>query len=253
MINLDNVSYNFSSERIAHDSSRVSGKRWQHLQSAIESVVHLSKNARPGVLMMQPQYWTEIRSIEFNGRPVRPYFHPQLFGHWKRKHQAKISYHNYVKVKLKQKTIDLESINTIYFNDDEIENVKSSLTNGVLFRHGHQIRPGVFMFVLTLKNDLLVTTKRKDKLGRIHHSSLARGRPVRCAGVIKVDSHGRIIRVEGKSGHYRPGKEQLAQFIEYLAANGVSLTTLSVVEHGAKTGTRADHWLKVTGNCQILK
>ena len=50
---------------------------------------------------------------------------------------------------------------------------------------------------------------------RIQHSSLSGGKPVLCAGEIFIFRHGEV-RVNNRSGHYKPSKHQLMNFVIFL-------------------------------------
>jgi hypothetical protein len=56
--------------------------------------------------------------------------------------------------------------------------------------------------------------------GGFHHSSFINGNVVRCAGMIKM-AHGKVTYVSNNSGHYRPGKYLLSQFVSDLNYRGL--------------------------------
>lgn len=57
-------------------------------------------------------------------------------------------------------------------------------------------------------------------VGRFHHSSLGRGKPVLSAGEIEVGSRGKVNYVNNGSGHYLPGDHQLGFIVDYLDKKG---------------------------------
>jgi hypothetical protein len=61
----------------------------------------------------------------------------------------------------------------------------------------------------------------KHEGNRVHHSSFMAGESVRCAGMIAVNDAGKVTFVSNNSGHYRPTKAQLIDFVKWLNQRGV--------------------------------
>ena len=70
---------------------------------------------------------------------------------------------------------------------------------------------GLAAFVWTQNNDLFIAQHRS---GKIHHSSLAAGDRVKCAGMIGI-KHGQIEELSNNSGHYKPGRDAMRAFVLY--------------------------------------
>jgi len=60
------------------------------------------------------------------------------------------------------------------------------------------------------------------KVGLFHHSSFLAGSQTAAAGEIQARS-GKLTGITNKSGHYRPGPQQMAQVLEELRSRGTSL------------------------------
>jgi hypothetical protein len=71
--------------------------------------------------------------------------------------------------------------------------------------------------------------KAGEKLQAIHHTTAVSGAPAAGAGAIKV-ANGKITSISNESGHYTPEGEYLWQTIEWLAAQGMKVEDISVVE-----------------------
>ncbi len=63
-----------------------------------------------------------------------------------------------------------------------------------------------------------------------HHSSFTSGRKVRCAGMIKV-AGGYVTFVSNNSGHYKPRKDKMRNFLEFLNGHGALAGNADVVVH----------------------
>ena len=81
------------------------------------------------------------------------------------------------------------------------------------------------MFIMDRNGDLFVSMHEED--GKFQHSSLAAGEPLAMAGEIRVE-RGRITYINNASGHYKPSKTQMSQFINRLRDAGVPLSGVEV-------------------------
>ncbi|MBF0298237.1 MAG: hypothetical protein HQK51_05930 [Oligoflexia bacterium] len=90
---------------------------------------------------------------------------------------------------------------------------------------------GEAMYVLRDNGDIIVSNRIQE--GRFHHSSLGGGKPVACAGTIRIEN-GKLTLVTNESGHYKPGRKQLDQMIERLRELGVNTKGVRVrlIERG---------------------
>jgi hypothetical protein len=85
------------------------------------------------------------------------------------------------------------------------------ITHGLPVDSKH--RKGIF--VLDRKNLLHM---RVPRIG--HHSDLAVGEPVKCAGEFALSEKGKIRQLSNKSGHYLPGYECLQMVVDIIEESG---------------------------------
>lgn len=92
---------------------------------------------------------------------------------------------------------------------------------------------------------------------RVHHSSFMAGESVRCAGMIAVNDAGKVTFVSNNSGHYRPTKAQLIDFVKWLNQRGVMADNALVgVEEGKEKVAVADflmEWSVQTKNQKLFQ
>ena len=101
-----------------------------------------------------------------------------------------------------------------------------------------------FIYVTDPLGTLYVAQKVK---GQFHHSSFLGGGTVCAAGGIVVNN-GRLIKINPKSGHYRPGQRHFDRLLANLQAMGISLEGVKVssgileadAEDAANTGAGGD-------------
>lgn len=107
-----------------------------------------------------------------------------------------------------------------YFSDEGKTQQKVTLfDDGKLHKQGQAFHTldmtgkerGFAAFVVQ-ENELFATAHVANK---IHHTSLAGGKPVQCAGMIKVDN-GVVVEVTNLSGHYKPNMEEFAVGLQVL-------------------------------------
>ena len=75
---------------------------------------------------------------------------------------------------------------------------------------------GVAAYVWTEQKELFIAQHMGQQF---HHSSFVSGRRVRCAGMIAIEN-GRVVALSNNSGHYKPRKEHVRNFVEFLSAIG---------------------------------
>ncbi|KAF9349860.1 hypothetical protein BGX26_011909, partial [Mortierella sp. AD094] len=81
-----------------------------------------------------------------------------------------------------------------------------------------------FIYVTDPQGTLYVAQKVK---GQFHHSSFLGGGTVCAAGGIIIN-HGKLIKINPKSGHYRPGQRHFARLLENLKEMGVPLADVKI-------------------------
>ena len=85
-------------------------------------------------------------------------------------------------------------------------------------------KEGFAIFVMDPEGQVYVG---RHDVGKFHHSSFLGGEPVAAAGEMIV-KNGIIETVSNKSGHYRPGPEQMMNLTQKLQSDGVDTTNLKV-------------------------
>ncbi|KAF9281375.1 hypothetical protein BGZ68_006665 [Mortierella alpina] len=81
-----------------------------------------------------------------------------------------------------------------------------------------------YIYVTDPKGTLYVAQKKK---GNFHHSSFLGGGTVCAAGGIIVN-HGKLVKINPKSGHYRPGQRHFDRLLTNLKNMGISLEGVKI-------------------------
>jgi len=90
------------------------------------------------------------------------------------------------------------------------------------------------IFVLDRKNLLHMYVPRSG----LHHSDLAVGEPVKCAGEVLLNKNGEITQLSNKSGHYLPGSECLDRVVDIIEDSGY-YKPIKLSIHKQKSARRA--------------
>lgn len=128
----------------------------------------------------------------------------------------------------------LKTIPIHYYSPAELRAAQVTFNNGKPFRlDGKPIKDLNGMeYVMKPDGEILIMPHYFDpgrgSNVRLKHSSLNNGKPVAAAGHISVDSDGNIVRIDRRSGHYKPDRVQLKQFIEHLESLGVDLSRAEI-------------------------
>ncbi|KAF9323643.1 hypothetical protein BG006_001275 [Podila minutissima] len=93
-----------------------------------------------------------------------------------------------------------------------------------------------YIYVTDPQGILYVAQKVK---GQFHHSSFLGGGTVCAAGGIIVN-HGRLIKINPKSGHYRPGQRHFDKLLDNLKNMGISLEGVKISCGILETGPNGD-------------
>ncbi|KAF9573400.1 hypothetical protein EC968_008582 [Mortierella alpina] len=81
-----------------------------------------------------------------------------------------------------------------------------------------------YIYVTDPKGTLYVAQKKK---GNFHHSSFLGGGTVCAAGGIIIN-HGKLVKINPKSGHYRPGQRHFDRLLTSLKNMGISLEGVKI-------------------------
>ncbi|MCL9683684.1 hypothetical protein [Legionella maioricensis] len=126
----------------------------------------------------------------------------------------------------------------VYSNDGLLFNTRRSI--------GLNIQSGYSIFALSPDLQLYASDPNTVLDPNFHHSSFFRGRPVLCAGALRIEK-GKIIEINLLSGHYKPDKKQLLAFLALLEEEGVDLTVVNVKDHPHGTMQNAKYYLTHRG------
>jgi len=123
-----------------------------------------------------------------------------------------------------------------YVHPEDLYKYKLDIVNGVLVNRNNKkvttkrgltrILKGKAIFVVDGEGDVYISEFFRPDY--FHHSSFLAGRPVAMAGDIWIEK-GRVVKMSNQSGHYKPGKKMMEQFIEYLTESGVDLSETEIL------------------------
>lgn len=120
-----------------------------------------------------------------------------------------------------------------YYSSQELLAARVIVRNGRFFRLNGTPLKGVYgmEYVLKPNGEILIMPHYSDPARgdyRLKHSSLANGDPVAASGLLSINEEGELIRIDRDSGHYKPGRIQLKQFLDHLKSLGVDLSLADV-------------------------
>lgn len=193
----------------------------------------LSKNEKARKLVLE--HWLELIDVQHRyGQNLQVYFIEWLhsltmepFFYWLDKGEGKDLNHleKCPRLKLRQQCIK-------YLDDIERKAYEVIVEDGKLYyKQSRKIldttgEPNVvkWIFVLSTSKKLYIGLKTK---GAFHHSSFLAGEATSAAGRITVEK-GIIKELGHQSGHYRPTKENLQDFLSFLREKNVNVTHIKL-------------------------
>lgn len=101
-----------------------------------------------------------------------------------------------------------------YLTETESKKYVVEFDHKKIKQNGHTVQDGDYIYVLDSKIHSLFIGKKVQ--GEFHHSSFTGGKPVACAGHMKLKD-GKIQSINLNSGHYKPTKQQGENLITYLS------------------------------------
>jgi len=104
------------------------------------------------------------------------------------------------------------------------------------------------IFIVSTDGKMYASNSDIQTDGRLHHSSFVRGAPVMCAGTFKVVK-GVLQEITVFSGHYKPGKKELLEFLNYLLLNNVDLSNVALISSVGGDKRNALLYLQTQGAC----
>lgn len=200
-----------------------------NITNNIDTYNHVHKsleNESPDFLTLAEPYTTiesPVVNLD-NGEEVHLYPSKKVLALMDEIRQRNLSHEHknaYIKQAFTEKKISKTEDTTLYFTDEQIEKVHSVFKNNDIFREGKPLADNHYIFVIDEKNRLLIDIKRITEDGRIQHTTLTRGHPVKMAGLLDVItdkiSGVRSFIFQNDSGHYRPKPAALNFIINLLS------------------------------------
>ena len=120
---------------------------------------------------------------------------------------------------------------TIFFTDEERDSFRMDIHNGLFKQAGKLIdtssstshgKGGFASFTLCANGELYLFKHFGNSKNSIFHSSLNSGKPVVCAGELKIEN-GKLLAITTHSGHYRPPIYSLYRTLRYFKGRGVDI------------------------------
>lgn len=114
---------------------------------------------------------------------------------------------------------------------------------------GTNIKRGECLFVAGKDGKIYTNDPDESVFSDTHHSSFIQGKPVMCAGTLRV-SQGQITEITVLSGHYKPRREELLNFLNHLSMHcHVDLSKVTVIDQPDGLPKNALKYLQLKGNC----
>lgn len=148
-----------------------------------------------------------------------------------------------------------------YCDETERKDYLVNINNGQLTRNGQIFDTkneetafsgeGTAIFVISPDGKMYAGSHEE---GEFHHSSFLAGGAIKAAGEMRTDSEGKIIFLSTKSGHYRPGNEEMVEALKSLDSQGVDLANIKVeVIAQSFAGITGKEFLERFGNSEPKK
>lgn len=177
-----------------------------------------AKVVEEAFLTLQGDYLRiELPSRILNKKCIHLYPSPSLirefeaFGEKKLDDPAIIKY---LETKFLKQELQISRDTTLYYPDKEINARVVSLKKDNLYDiNNSPLQDKKYLYIIDKLGRLIIDEKRFTPAGRIQHSSLSQGQPVRAAGelVVKTEAalNRRVFFFSNYSGHYAPIPESL--------------------------------------------
>lgn len=88
------------------------------------------------------------------------------------------------------------------------------------------------MYVMDMEHRLYIPDGIGTGTGKFNHSSMLSGKPVLCAGEVKINTAGKLIYIDNGSGHYKPDTRALKEIASVLVNEyGIPAFGVQVMDH----------------------
>lgn len=147
--------------------------------------------------------------------------------HYTGEELAKSAYHSQLPDVLRNQPIH-------YYSSEELSEAQVVFRSGKVFRPNGDLLQKIYgmEYVMSPDGQILIMPHYID-IGRgdhrLKHSSLSNGGPVAASGHISFDEYGEVMKIDRFSGHYKPSRLQLKQFIDQLKSLGVDLSGTEII------------------------
>lgn len=125
---------------------------------------------------------------------------------WRTQSSKRISFQDYMEKEVLPKLQDSDFIRpkeVVYLKRDVLANMVVTFNQGKPKIAGHYLKDGAYLFVLDKDDNFFIMMKGSKRKWKIGHTSFSHGKPVKCAGMVKIIDE--VIReVKLHSGHYAP-------------------------------------------------
>lgn len=120
---------------------------------------------------------------------------------------------------------NLQQMQFNFFDSAQRQPYLATFANGVWSCNGQtpfttgQTFGGVaqLMYVMDMAHRLFIPAGIATGTGTFNHSSMLSGKPVLCAGTLKINGAGKLIYIDNDSGHYKPNTDALKDLVRVLA------------------------------------
>lgn len=140
---------------------------------------------------------------------------------------------------VREQKLSVQDIDPTYLEKpDEKKVILSPDGTKLLYASSNRfVSPGEYIFVVGPDNSIYVHNIMENiRTQKFQHSSFLRGSPVICAGTMRVFAAGYYDDITLMSGHYRPGKQELGNFLIILRdIYGVDLKNIKYVRDKEST------------------
>lgn len=197
-----------------------------------KGLVEMKKRGVKGKVLYE-EYWIEALGREHQAG----YKQKDKFKEWE-KSETELSYFEWEQLNYGNKEIE-KSQSVTYLTPTErvkyeISFSQSSRSKNLrLLRNGEPFstenetsrsKKGTAIFVISAEDKLY---SGSSILGQFHHSSFLAGEAISGAGEIRTNQDGEIVWISDKSGHYRSGKNETINILNYFNKKGVDLSRVN--------------------------
>ncbi|RDI45999.1 hypothetical protein [Aquicella lusitana] len=140
---------------------------------------------------------------------------PAVSKDWDEIYRSKIKKIDYAPKDMITITVDKTAYQLVDTNASAPTPLETRKMKNLALKVGSPWGAAAFVWSKEDKNKFITHPHRA---GKFHHSSLAKGKKVRCSGMWLV-SNGKVLQINNSSGHYKPDSLQFYKLIRFLNKN----------------------------------